>query len=122
MWKRISFHIMSVQWASPKTSFSVITQKREVEELSLTLGHAIQTEKHRLEKAVSFMEEEGMISGEESKVLTAMAVERDQKLNELNDELLEKKQRETDAEVERFDKKINDWANRMKKLRKEQGR
>lgn len=121
-WVPSSLDIMSAQWASPKTSFSVLTQKRDIEKLSLTLGHAIQSEKRRFEKAASFLEEEGMISDEQSKEITAMAAERDQKLNELSKELLENKQKEIDAEVERIDKKINDWADRMKKLREEQGR
>lgn len=111
--------VMSKQWSSPKGKFTYLAQRMDVEKLSQKISYAINVEQGRFKDAIALMESEDMITDKQKELLLTRAEEHQEKLERINDELEQRKLTEIDDEVNRIDKKINDWAERMEQLRKE---
>ncbi|MBS4193313.1 VWA domain-containing protein [Bacillus sp. FJAT-49705] len=111
--------IMGKQWASPKGTFAILGQDMDVEKMSQKITYAINVEQGRFRDAANVMLTEKMITEEQKDRLINKIEEHKEKLEQLNGQLKEQKKMEIDAEVNRIDQKINDWAKRMELLREE---
>ncbi|WP_077210664.1 vWA domain-containing protein [Bacillus dakarensis] len=121
-WVPSTIDIMSKQWSSPKNTFPVMFQKLDIDKLSQTIGHAVNQENTRFRHTIQLLKKEGLITTEQETALNERVEAYKGKLTSLKDELAAKKKQEIDDEVERIDQKIQDWTERMEKIREENGK
>ncbi len=111
--------IIGKQWSTPKGTFTVAWMNMDIHKMALKISQAINVEQGRFMGAANVMFAEGLITEEQKEKLIGKIEERGKSLNQLTDQLKEQKLKEIDDEVNRIDKKINDWAERMEQLRAE---
>lgn len=117
-WVPSGLDIIGKKWSSPKNTFPVLFQQMEVDQRSKTIKNGINKENMRFEQAIDLLISEELIDVKLEAELRQKAAKHKTTLEALTDELAEKKKGEIDAEVDRIDKKINDWAERMEKIRR----
>lgn len=121
-WVPSTIDIMSKQWSSPKNTFPVMFQKLDIDKLSQTIGHGVNQENTRFRHTIQLLKKEGLITAEQETELNERVEAYKGKLTSLKDELAAQKKQEIEDEVERIDRKIQDWTKRMEKIREENGK
>ncbi|MED3553849.1 hypothetical protein [Cytobacillus praedii] len=111
--------IIGKQWSTPKGTFTVAWMNMDIHKMALKVSDAINVEQGRFMGAANVMFAEGLITEEQKENLIGKIEEHGERLKQLTDQLKEQKLKEIDDEVNRIDKKINDWAERMEKIRAE---
>ncbi|MCA1037795.1 VWA domain-containing protein [Bacillus infantis] len=109
--------IIGVKWSTPKNTFAVSFQKMDIDQMGMGLGYAIRNEAGRIRDAIANLKENELIDAAMEEELLKKTEEHEKVLEGLQEEIINSKHQEIDDEVERIDQKINDWAERMEKLR-----
>ncbi|USK55547.1 VWA domain-containing protein [Cytobacillus solani] len=111
--------IIGKQWSTPKGTFTVAWMNMDIHKMALKISDAINVEQGRFMGAANVMFAEGLITEAQKKNLIGKIEEHGERLKQLTNQLKEQKLKEIDDEVNRIDKKINDWAERMEQIRAE---
>ena len=111
--------IIGKQWSTPKGTFAVAGKNMDVHRMAQKISYAINVEQGRFKGAVNVMFAEGLLTKEQKEGLMSKIEEHGESLKQLTNQLEDQKIKEIDTEVNRIDKKINDWAERMEQLREE---
>ncbi|MDG5473690.1 VWA domain-containing protein [Jeotgalibacillus sp. ET6] len=119
-WVPSDMEILNKTLSSPRTGFALPFQKLEINDTAMSLGFALDREKARLKRAVTVMKNEEIISEETAQEATELIDAQDDLKRELIQDKKEEKLSDVEEEADRIDAEINEWAERMEKLKDEQ--
>ncbi|SIT81258.1 vWA domain-containing protein [Edaphobacillus lindanitolerans] len=120
MWLPSDLDLSLLVFQSPN-GWASSTALHHISDKSSLTKRSVFTEHLRFLGAADLLLEEGLIGEDTRDELLAMADSRKDTHARLLDELAEEKRDAVTSEVERIDKKIDDYRTRMEKLKKEQG-
>jgi flagellar biosynthesis/type III secretory pathway chaperone len=89
--------------------------------MKMAIQNAINKETERFRAAATSLKNAEQITEEEKAALLARIEEYGETMRSLTEELHDKKDQEMNDELDRIDAEINDWIERMKKLKEENG-
>ena len=116
------FDVLRIKTDTPKKSWTYSKAMDELLKISKRINLAARNEYRRLTGISGILRKDGLMTEEQHLSLQKRAEENSSLLEELNEQLLETKKAEIDAESDRIEKKVNAWADQMEELRKEQNK
>lgn len=118
-WLPDSLDLKNKSLASPRSGFAVPNTNHRLDSYKDIIQNAINKETERFQKATGVLGENELLSNEEEEAFLKRIEEYKKTMERLKDELREAKRVEMDAELDRIDNNINEWIEKMEKLKKE---
>ncbi|MBM7587527.1 hypothetical protein JOC86_004100 [Bacillus pakistanensis] len=114
---------MDLTWAFTMApiGFEVSNEFKNAEEFPRKLWYISRRELFRLDDAFSIMKEKKMLTDKQLEKLENWRMDRHDELLELSREMEEINRNKTKAQADEISKKIEDWVEKMKKLKEERG-
>lgn len=120
-WLPSDLDLMNKSLASPRDTFAVSFANLDLGKMKMTINHAITKEAERFRGAAKSLKKAEQITEEEEVALLARIEDYKEAMEALKDELHAKKEKEMNDELDRIDAEIQDWIERMNKLKEENG-
>ena len=120
-WLPSDLDLMNKSLESPRGTFAVSFANLDLGKMKMTINHAITKEAERFRGAAKSLKNAEQITEEEESALLARIEEYKETMESLKDELHAKKEKEMNDELDRIDAELEDWLERMRKLKEENG-
>ncbi len=120
-WLPSDLDLMNKSLSSPRGTFAVSFANLDLGNMKMMINRAITKEAERFRGAAKALKEAEQITEEEEAALLARIEEYKGEMEALKDELHAKKDKEMNEELDRIDAELEDWLERMRKLKEENG-
>ncbi|PPA69082.1 VWA domain-containing protein [Jeotgalibacillus proteolyticus] len=120
-WVPSDMEVINKSLSSPKNGFAVPFQNLEINDTAMDLGFALSRENARFKRGVEILKNEEVITEEIARKTVELIDSQNEVKKQLIDEKKEEKLQAIEDEVNRIDEEINEWVERMEKLKEEQG-